>query len=567
MHTLKTCKGFGELNEKNKYDSFKSRPIFPGQGDKSKSRLVVCSTQIFVSLMTMELEALIMGSHIIVNDLLFEDVFEYIMEKYEDSNAYASIPYGLLISRILVDHRVDLSMFNPVEINATFDSLTFSSMGYVHLGNKWVKKDSVKAKDTDELKTHILATEHGPETLQEGHHVVKLSIAMTGIKQNGVSIANKLIKQVDSLKSGVESSNTDLAISVQTYFSGLSKNVERSYNSFYGKNYQVKYLLHSDGNNFAFELVVGRGFIGDCRRPGDIQDMQRFWGVEQKNKYDSFKSRPIFPDRRLVVCSTQIFVSLMTMELEALIMGSHIIVNDLLFEDVFGTKFSDVISYMNGIWPDDFEVSLEVWFKEYIMEKYEDSNAYASIPYGLLISRILVDHRVDLSMFNPVEINATFDSLTFSSMGYVHLGNKWVKKDSVKAKDTDELKTHILATEHGPETLQEGHHVVKLRIAMTGIKQNGVSIANKLIKQVDSLKSGVESSNTDLAISVQTYFSGLSKNVERSYNSFYGKNYQVKYLLHSDGNNFAFELVVGRGFIGDCRRPGDIRTWRSENNY
>lgn len=79
------------------------------------------------------------------------------MERYEDSNAYASIPYGLLISRILVDRRVDLSMFNPIEINATYDSLTFSSMGYVHLGNKWVKKDSVKAKIETVKPTKISA--------------------------------------------------------------------------------------------------------------------------------------------------------------------------------------------------------------------------------------------------------------------------------------------------------------------------------------------------------------------------------------------------------------------------
>lgn len=46
-------------------------------------------------------------------------------------------------------------------------------------------------------------------------------------------------------------------------------------------------------------------------------------------------------------------------EMETLVMENYIIVNELLFEDVFGTKFSGVISYMNDIWPNDFEVSLE----------------------------------------------------------------------------------------------------------------------------------------------------------------------------------------------------------------
>ena len=40
---------------------------------------------------------------------------------------------------------MDLSMFTPYLINATYDSHTFSSMGYVQVGEKWVKKDSVKA--------------------------------------------------------------------------------------------------------------------------------------------------------------------------------------------------------------------------------------------------------------------------------------------------------------------------------------------------------------------------------------------------------------------------------------
>ena len=35
-------------------------------------------------------------------------------------------------------------MFTPYLINTTYDSHTNSSMGYVTVGEKWVKKDSVK---------------------------------------------------------------------------------------------------------------------------------------------------------------------------------------------------------------------------------------------------------------------------------------------------------------------------------------------------------------------------------------------------------------------------------------
>ncbi|KAH0684738.1 hypothetical protein KY290_021790 [Solanum tuberosum] len=124
--------------------------------------------------------------------------------------------------------------------------------------------------------------------------------------------------------------------------------------------------------------------------------MHHFWGVEQKNKYDDFKVRPIVPGRVInlsqlrdshcpvssflkaqklsllfSLCGLELFeeaahlfyanlyVSNDSGELETLVMGSCIIVNELLFENVIGTKFFGVIPYMNDTWPDDFEVSLE----------------------------------------------------------------------------------------------------------------------------------------------------------------------------------------------------------------
>uniref|UniRef100_M1DVC2 Uncharacterized protein n=1 Tax=Solanum tuberosum TaxID=4113 RepID=M1DVC2_SOLTU len=160
-------------------------------------------------------------------------------------------------------------------------------------------------------------------------------------------------------------------------------------------------------------------------------------------------------------------------------------------------------------------------------ETAKDTNAFASLPYGLPISQILVDRLVDLSMFTPIVINASYDSHTFSSMGTMM-----------------SLKTQLLAVKCGLETLCDAVEKVfclqndtstdmgKLRIAMTGIKQEGISTFNELIKQVDSLKSGVSSSNNDLAVTVQTSYSSLSRNVERSYNSFCGKIINTfKYIL------------------------------------
>lgn len=142
-------------------------------------------------------------------------------------------------------------------------------------------------------------------------------------------------------------------------------------------------------------------------------------------------------------------------------MGSWIIVNCRLLEDVFGTnKNWRDIPYMNGVWPTDFEISVEgakiavakpnsdisefgplslcfencilahivsttliprkgsldnitthywllkkykihsaSWFKDYMLETAEDPCGTSSLPYGLLISRIVIDRFVDLSSF------------------------------------------------------------------------------------------------------------------------------------------------------------------------
>ncbi|KAG5611608.1 hypothetical protein H5410_022889 [Solanum commersonii] len=104
-------------------------------------------------------------------------------------------------------------------------------------------------------------------------------------------------------------------------------------------------------------------------------------------------------------------------------------------------------------------------------------------------------------------------------------------KDSHCPKN-DKLKTRLLGVERGFETLHDVVEKVfrlqkdtttdieKLRIAMTGIKQEGISTVNKLIRQVDFLKGGVSSSNNDLAVSVQTSYSNLSRGMKRSYNTF-----------------------------------------------
>lgn len=69
-----------------------------------------------------------------------------------------------------------------------------------------------------------------------------------------------------------------------------------------------------------------------------------------------------------------------------------------------------------------------------MIESVEDSNAIDNQLYRLLISHILVDSIIGLSKYRLVKITSTYDSRTFSSMGYTLVEGRRCKKDSVKVK-------------------------------------------------------------------------------------------------------------------------------------
>lgn len=46
-------------------------------------------------------------------------------------------------------------------------------------------------------------------------------------------------------------------------------------------------------------------------------------------------------------------------ELETLVLGTRIILNDFLFEEVFDINFSGMVPFMNRTWPQNFEVNFE----------------------------------------------------------------------------------------------------------------------------------------------------------------------------------------------------------------
>lgn len=72
-------------------------------------------------------------------------------------------------------------------------------------------------------------------------------------------------------------------------------------------------------------------------------------------------------------------------------LGKLIIVNDFLFEDVFETEFSGVMSYMYGVFPKDFEASLEV-AKAIVVEPSSDLLDFG--PLSLCFENRILDHMI-----------------------------------------------------------------------------------------------------------------------------------------------------------------------------
>ncbi|KAG5631596.1 hypothetical protein H5410_003313 [Solanum commersonii] len=187
-----------------------------------------------------------------------------------------------------------------------------------------------------------------------------------------------------------------------------------------------------------------------------------------------------------------------------------------------------------------------------MIESVENNNTFASLPYGLLISRIIVDSLVDLSKYKPTLIDATFDIRTFSSMRYVLVNDKWYKKESVQSradipratrisgdsaallfKEAEHIKVRLAGLESHMHVIQDTLGMVlqlhkdssidvgKLRLNVRGLKKDDIRSVNKILKEVNSNKTGLDSAHNELAISVHTSYSTFSKIVECSLNTFY----------------------------------------------
>ncbi|KAF3627741.1 hypothetical protein FXO37_29706 [Capsicum annuum] len=150
-----------------------------------------------------------------------------------------------------------------------------------------------------------------------------------------------------------------------------------------------------------------------------------------------------------------------------------------------------------------------------------------------------------------VEVYATYDSKTFVSMGYVLVDSEWCKKDSSKTrsdtskvsksmsnpvlsatKEIQELKEWLKAIKKGLVDLWQSTtrliqlskkmstDMDKVRLSLDDLKLKDVKMFNRLFARVDTIKSKTSSSNNELAISVQNFYSSFTKKVEKSYEHF-----------------------------------------------
>ncbi|KAF3655497.1 putative iron/ascorbate oxidoreductase-like isoform X1 [Capsicum annuum] len=125
--------------------------------------------------------------------------------------------------------------------------------------------------------------------------------------------------------------------------------------------------------------------------------------------------------------------------------------------------------------PKKIKINWVTWIREYMLESIREANASTSLPYRLLITQILLFYFINLSDYLSIEVAVTYDSRTFSSMGYVLVEDEWCRNEFAHAKveplkvsksvsnpsvslmkKLEEFKQWFKAIEEGIMQLQEG---------------------------------------------------------------------------------------------------------------
>lgn len=88
-------------------------------------------------------------------------------------------------------------------------------------------------------------------------------------------------------------------------------------------------------------------------------------------------------------------------------------------------KISNIVIFDFYCLLKNININWVLWVSKYIVECFDYTKSIASLPYGLLVCRIIVDSLVDLTKYMPTLIDATYDTGTLSKIDYEFINEKW----------------------------------------------------------------------------------------------------------------------------------------------
>lgn len=163
------------------------------------------------------------------------------------------------------------------------------------------------------------------------------------------------------------------------------------------------------------------------------------------------------------------------------------------------------------------KLDLGAWIIGYMLESISDCT---SLPYGLIITRILQFYRIDISAWKKCPVSACYNARAFASMGYVKTEGNWVRKDSKFPKmcppdiagpsiqipptlpsklqdDLGEFKDLLLSLHCKGDHLSETVDELKLDVGRTLLKLNtalpeSAAAVRKLHRRIDALSTDVQ---------------------------------------------------------------------------
>ncbi|MCD9639658.1 hypothetical protein HAX54_024310 [Datura stramonium] len=158
------------------------------------------------------------------------------------------------------------------------------------------------------------------------------------------------------------------------------------------------------------------------------------------------------------------------------------------------------------------------WFLGYMFERYQDSSGNASLPYGMLMSRIIKAMGVDVSEFPVKEITYTYNDRAFAN-------DSSSTALSSLMTDLQEDKETLGAVVGDMHKSNESlailiYNVADLKKQLTLVQHERVKYFNKVLRQADLATAQDKISDNELSFAIQNSYSSQSTRLKKFYHSF-----------------------------------------------